>query len=293
MSLNPASEQNRSPEIESLESRHKDTLPKDLTMVLWTSVVAKRSYTRTTLLTGLAITSASSFVNHIAFALRASSIPNDLRFKSFKSFKIRSASSLAMSKQVLVPIADGSEEIETACITDTLTRFGAAVTVASVMPSASSDSASLTCTMSRGLKVAADCSIQEAIAKGTDYWDMVVLPGGMPGATHLRDSPPLIELLKHQKGTSGKYYAAICASPAVVLASHGLIDAGAKVTGYPAPAFLAALEQQDVSPEAVVVHDNLTTGQGPASALDFALSLGETLFGKEKRDEIAKEMLKA
>jgi protein deglycase len=193
------------------------------------------------------------------------------------------------TKQVLVPIADGSEEIETSCITDTLTRFGASVTVASVMSRADK---SLVCTMSRGLKVMADCTIQEAIAKGNDYWDMVVLPGGMPGATHLRDCQPLIDLLQHQKS---KQYAAICASPAVVLASHNLIEAGAQATCYPAPQFLQQMEQQlqqSASAEAVVKSGNLTTGQGPASALDFALSLGETLFGKEKRDQIAKEMLR-
>lgn len=53
------------------------------------------------------------------------------------------------TKRVLVPIADGSEEIETTCITDTLARFGASVVVASVMPS-------LVCTMSRGIKVRRD-----------------------------------------------------------------------------------------------------------------------------------------
>jgi protein deglycase len=93
------------------------------------------------------------------------------------------------AKTVLVPIADGSEEIETTCITDTLTRFGAAVTVASVQPS-------LTCTMSRGIKILADCTIAEAALK---EWDLIALPGGMPGAEHLRDSKVLIDLLKKQK----------------------------------------------------------------------------------------------
>lgn len=58
------------------------------------------------------------------------------------------SSALRMSKRVLVPIADGSEEIETTCITDTLTRFGADVTTASVMPDGQ-----LVCKMSRGIKV--------------------------------------------------------------------------------------------------------------------------------------------
>ena len=76
-------------------------------------------------------------------------------------------------RTVLVPIADDSEEIETACITDTLVRAGAAVTVASVMDGR------LQCKMSRGLKVVADTSIAECVGK---EWDAIALPGGMPGA---------------------------------------------------------------------------------------------------------------
>ena len=106
-----------------------------------------------------------------------------------------SSSALKMSKRVLVPIGDGSEEIETTCITDTLTRFGAEVTIASVMPGED-----LTCKMSRGIKVThvaenewlqmffeltlklfqvvADLPIVEA---ANEEWDLVALPGGMPG----------------------------------------------------------------------------------------------------------------
>jgi protein deglycase len=202
--------------------------------------------------------------------------------QGFRSIRPKlSYSALQMSsKQVLVPIADGSEEIETTCITDTLTRFGAQVTVASVK--ADGD---LLCTMSRGIKVQADASIVEAAKRD---WDMIVLPGGMPGAAHLRDSEPLIALLKKQKA-DGKLYGAICAAPAVALASHGLIEVGASSTCYPAPAHRAMLE--NVSEDAVVVANNLTTSQGPGTAIQFALQLGEHLYGKEKRDEIAKQML--
>ena len=188
-----------------------------------------------------------------------------------------STSQLKMSKKVLVPIADGSEEIETTCITDTLTRFGAEVTTASVM-------SSLTCTMSRGIKIVADCSIDDAVTK---EWDLVVLPGGMPGAEHLRDCEPLIKLLKEQKRSS-KLYGAICASPAVALASHGLLVDG-PATCYPAPGFREKIAQ--VSNEPVVVTNNMVTSQGPGTSLLFALQLGEQLYGKDKRDEIAKQML--
>lgn len=188
--------------------------------------------------------------------------------------------SLAMSKRVLVPIAAGSEEIETTCLTDTLTRFGADVTVASVMAGGE-----LVCKMSRGIKFMADATIEEA---AKEEWDLVVLPGGMPGAEHLRDSKPLIQLLEKQKA-QGKLYAAVCASPAVVLASKSLIPDGASATCYPAPKFRDALS--NAVDDAVVVVDNLTTSQGPGTSLKFALELGEQLYGKEKRDQIAQEML--
>ena len=110
----------------------------------------------------------------------------------------------------------------------------------------------------------------------------------MPGAEHLRDSEPLIDLIKKQKA-SGKLYGAICAAPAVALASQGLIDEDATSTCYPAPGFREKLNK--ISDDAVVVADNLITSQGPGTALKFALELGEKLFGKEKRDEIAKQML--
>lgn len=182
-----------------------------------------------------------------------------------------------MSKSVLVPIADGSEEIETTAVTDTLTRFGATVTIASVQ-------SDLVCTMSRGIKVMADCSIESVRDQS---FDMIVLPGGMPGAEHLRDSEPLQGLLRRQN-ESKKTIAAICAAPAVVLASQGLLAGPA--TCYPAPAFRETLAH-GVSEDAVVVTNHVITSQGPGTALEFALQLGEMLFGKEKREEIAQQML--
>lgn len=191
----------------------------------------------------------------------------------------RTSTALTMSKRVLVPIADGSEEIETTCITDTLTRFGADVTIASVMPEGQ-----LLCKMSRGIKVMADMSIDDA---AKEEYDLVVCPGGMPGAEHMRDSKTLVSILEKQKG-AGKRYAAVCASPAVVLASNGLLeDPGA--TCYPAPPFREKLT--DPTDDAVAVTGMVTTSQGPGTSLAFALELGEQLFGKEKRDEVQKEML--
>ena len=178
---------------------------------------------------------------------------------------------------VLVPIADGSEEIETTGIQDTLVRAGCAVTIASVMPSGQ-----LKCKMSRGLNVLADKPIDEC---ADTEWDAIVLPGGMPGAEHLRDNSTLTGMLKKQK-EAGKVYAAICASPAVVFVAHDLL-VGPGATSY--PAFKDKVPSW--SEERVVVHGNCITSQGPGTAIPFGLKLAEILVSKEKADEVSKGML--
>jgi 4-methyl-5(b-hydroxyethyl)-thiazole monophosphate biosynthesis len=181
-----------------------------------------------------------------------------------------------MAKKVLVPIADGSEEIEAVCIIDTLRRAGAEVTVASVDK--------LQVTASRGVRLVADTLIASCASQ---TYDCVALPGGMPGAEHLRDSAPLIDLLTKQK-QAGRLYAAICASPAVVLRPHGLIDR-VKVTCF--PALQGKLDPAYTSKERVVVDGNCVTSQGPATAIEFALKLVELLFGPAKAKEVGSAML--
>ena len=184
---------------------------------------------------------------------------------------------------VLVPIADGSEEIETVCIQDTLVRAGVSVTIASVMPEGR-----LQCTMSRGLKVVADKSIEEAAAQ---EFDAIAVPGGMPGAKTISESSVFMECLKKHAG-AGKLYGAICAAPAVVLQAHGLIPEGAPATCY--PAFAEKLDAATRSEERVVVAGKLVTSRGPGTAIEFALALIEQLMDKldaEKAKGVAKGML--
>ena len=183
-----------------------------------------------------------------------------------------------VQKRVLVPIAEDSEEIETSSIQDVLARFGADVVVASTKPDGG-----LVCKMSQGLKIMADITIEEA---SKEDWDLIALPGGVPGADHLRDCDTLIAMLKKQQAAS-KLYGAMCASPAVVLASHGLVGSGA--TCYPVPVFRD--EIPNASDDDVVVQDNVVTSQGPGTSLKFALALGEQLYGEEKANTIASEML--
>ncbi len=191
-----------------------------------------------------------------------------------------------MSKTVLVPIADGCEEIEAVCIIDVLRRAGAEVTVAAV-PAAGAPvttDAPLQISASRGVTLLADTTLS---ACRDDRYDLIALPGGLPGAEHLRDCAPLIEQLQRQ-AADGRWYAAICAAPAIALQPHGLL-AGRRATCY--PTFRNQLDPDSWCNEDVVVDANCVTSQGPATALEFALALVEVLYGKEKRAETARPML--
>jgi len=183
-----------------------------------------------------------------------------------------------MSGKVLIAVADGIEELEAITIIDCLRRAGADLTVASVQKRE--------IVTSRKVKITADCLITDCTGKG---YDLIVLPGGLPGAEFLRDSKELAEMLKKQK-EAGRFYAAICASPAVVFEYHGLL-ADKKATCYPAMA--DKLKNKQATNQRVVVDGNCITSQGPGTALEFSLKLVELLFGSQKSQELAKAMLAA
>ncbi|NIM17226.1 MAG: DJ-1 family protein [Candidatus Aminicenantes bacterium] len=177
-----------------------------------------------------------------------------------------------MSKKVLVPIADGSEELEAVAIIDILRRAGADVVVASVDQ--------LQITASRGVKIVADLLISQCM---NETYDLIGLPGGMPGAEHLRDSVELVRMLKRQR-EEGRLYAAICASPAVVFQPHGLLEQR-RATCHPGR--IEALENKEAADSRVVVDGNCITSRGPGTAMEFALKLVELLFGPQKEKEVA------
>lgn len=179
-----------------------------------------------------------------------------------------------MSPTALVPIADCTEDIEAVTIIDVLRRADVDVTVASVMPA-------LTVTCAHGTKITADVKIDEC----TEHvYDLIALPGGMPGAEHLRDDIIVKELLEKQKNEE-KFFAAICASPAVVLAYHGLIN-NVHATCY--PSFSTSIPMYDDSE--VVLDGTCITSQGPGTALSFSIMLVAALCGKDTADKIAKSM---
>ena len=185
-----------------------------------------------------------------------------------------------MTKQALVPIADGSEEIEAVTIIDVLRRAGVEVTVASVGVGKTKQ-----ITAARGTNIVADSFIADCADKA---WDLIAVPGGIEGADHLATSEILDQLLRSQ-AQQGKFYAAICAAPAVVLGSKGLL---ADKTATSHPRFYQSLIAKEVDTESrVVVDGNCITSQGPGTAIDFALELVEQICGIVKREEVASPLV--
>jgi len=185
-----------------------------------------------------------------------------------------------MTKQALVPIADGSEEIEAVTIIDVLRRAGVEVTVASVGVGKTKQ-----ITAARGTNIVADSFIADCADKA---WDLIAIPGGIEGADHLAASEILDQLLRSQ-AQQGKFYAAICAAPAVVLGSKGLL---ADKTATSHPRFYQSLIAKEVDTESrVVVDGNCITSQGPGTAIDFALELVEQICGIVKREEVASPLV--
>lgn len=171
---------------------------------------------------------------------------------------------------VLVPLAQGCEELEAVTVIDLLRRAGIEVVTAGL------DEKPVRA--SRQTVLVADMTLDEALQKS---YDMVVLPGGLPGADHL-DNDPRIHTLLQRMATDNRYVAAICAAPKV-LASAGLL-AGRKVTSFPGA--LDAHTGFDYQTDAVVRDGRLITSRGPGTAMDFALALIEALSGRARRDEV-------
>jgi 4-methyl-5(b-hydroxyethyl)-thiazole monophosphate biosynthesis len=191
-------------------------------------------------------------------------------------------------KRILVPIADGTEEIEAVSIIDVLRRAGAEVTVAAVGKGSDGEThrgtAGPVITASRGVKIVADRTIRECV---NESFDLVVLPGGTEGAEKLRDSEDLRKILLRQRDED-RPYAAICAAPAVVLEHHGLLQ-GHRATCH--PNFADRLSTPEGSGARVVVDGNVVTSRGPGTAIEFALKLVEILFGSEVSEQVAHPMI--
>jgi len=173
---------------------------------------------------------------------------------------------------VLVPLAPGCEELEAVSVIDLLRRAGVEVVTAGL------DEAPVHA--SRGTVLLPDVPLDAV--KDREF-DMIVLPGGQPGANNLAADQRIRDILTRM-AKAGRYTAAICAGPKV-LAGAGLLD-NRRATSFPGAIDESAIPGLDYSTEAVVTDGTVVTSRGPGTAMDFALHLIEILVDKAKRDEV-------
>lgn len=179
-------------------------------------------------------------------------------------------------KKVFIFLAEGFEETEAVATADVMLRGELDVTTVSVTGKSP-------VTGAHGIAVNAD-----TLFENTDFskGEMLVLPGGMPGASNLNVHQGLKNLLK-QYAKEGKKLAAICAAP-LVLGGLDLLQ-GKKATAY--PGFESTLKGAEYVGAGVVKDGNIITGKGPGFALDFGLAIVEELQGTAKAKAVAEGLL--
>jgi len=174
---------------------------------------------------------------------------------------------------VLIPLAEGCEELEAVTLIDILRRAEIQVIAASLTQN-------LQITASRGVRLVADTTLEAVIA---DEFDMVILPGGQPGTNNLNADPRIHRLIKRLYN-DGKWIGAICAAP-IVLAQSGVLD-GLKISCYPGAIDGAEWPAIKLSNEAVVCDDKVITSRGPGTAIAFALMIIEKLMDETTRRKV-------
>lgn len=177
-----------------------------------------------------------------------------------------------MAAVVLVPLAQGCEELEAVTIIDLLRRAEIEVVTAGL------DGEPVRA--SRGVTLVPDMDLDKALER---EYDMVVLPGGAGGADNLGKDNRIAELLR-KMADSGKFTAAICAAPKV-LAACGILE-GKAATCYPGHIQADNPHNVTLKDEPVVMDGKIVTSRGPGTAMDFTLQLIELLAGKPRRDEV-------
>ena len=168
-------------------------------------------------------------------------------------------------------LANGFEEIEAVGTGDVLKRLGCQVVMAGVESEKVRSSASL--------YVCAD-ALLDSLAGELSSFDAVVLPGGLPGATNLRDSVKVKNIVT-DFAAKGRIVAAICAAPAA-LSAFGLLK-GKNVTGYPGCEKLSPESSLAFTGKRVEKDGNIVTGKGPGVSLEFGAEIGRALGVEEEK----------
>lgn len=185
---------------------------------------------------------------------------------------------MSTPERVLVPLAEGFEEIEAVTIVDVLRRAGLEVVMAGLVPGA--------VTGSHGIPILPDTHLG-ALDLGTIT--LLVCPGGQPGTRHLAADARVLALARRLHG-EGRLTAAICAAPTVLQAA-GILR-GAQVTAH--PSVHDKLPDAELRPgERVLRSGTLLTSAGAGTAMEFALELVAGLAGRARADELARAMIVA
>ena len=181
---------------------------------------------------------------------------------------------MEVKKKILVPLAQGLEEIEAISIIDILRRGDLDVTTVGLD--------SLEVLGSHNIKIMADAMLVDI---DPDKFDGIVLPGGMPGTLRLNENE-IIESILRDYFKKDKFLGAICAAP-MVLEKAGVLE-NKKFTIHP-----GVIEDITLSPldSQVVENGNVVTGQASGAATAFALKVIEKLQGKEKMEQVNKGVL--
>lgn len=180
---------------------------------------------------------------------------------------------LATDKKVAVLIAPGLEEVEALAVVDVLYRAGVRADLLSV-------TGSLEVTSSHRITLVCD-----ALLSATDLssYELVMLPGGIPGTPNLKRSPQVLaELRRRVQGDQP--LAAICAAPSI-LAEMGLLE-GRQATAN--PGFMQALTEggAHAREDRVVVDSSLVTSRGMGTAIDLGLELVRQLVGEQAVEQV-------
>lgn len=173
-------------------------------------------------------------------------------------------------KSVAVFLAEGFEEIEALATVDVLKRAGIKCDTVSIKDEFVIGAHNIT--------VKADKIISDDI----ENYDMVVCPGGLPGAEYLSKNEKVLNVIRKFNNMQDKFIAAICASPAMVLSAAG-IEENKYITSYPGESFENMLDKANYVEELVVVDGNLITSRGPATTLLFAYKLVDILGGDSNK----------